>query len=68
MRKLVVGLVAVAGVVAQSVPAGAIVKGQPDDGEHPYVGELLFFVPDAIDSRFTDPGGVVHVHRHPGRR
>jgi hypothetical protein len=57
VRKLVVVLVTAVGVVVQSVPAGAIVKGQPDDGEHPYVGELLFFVPDAIDPRFTDPGG-----------
>lgn len=56
MRKLVASLVAVLGVVAHSIPAGAIVKGQPDAGEHPYVGELLFFVPDAIDPRFTDPG------------
>ena len=29
----------------------------PDGGEHPYVGELLFFVPDAADPRFDDPGG-----------
>jgi hypothetical protein len=38
-------------------PASAIVKGQPDAGEHPYVGQLLFYVPDAVDSRFDDPGG-----------
>jgi hypothetical protein len=37
-------------------PAQAITNGQPDNGAHPYVGELLFFVPDEIDSRFTDPG------------
>ncbi len=56
MRKLVMVLGAALAVVAQTAPAGAIVKGQPDNGEHPYVGELLFFVPDAVDSRFTDPG------------
>jgi hypothetical protein len=37
--------------------AGAITNGQPDNGAHPYVGELLFYVPDEVDSRFTDPGG-----------
>jgi hypothetical protein len=57
VSKLVFALVAVAGAVAPSFPSSAIVNGQPDAGEHPYVGELLFFVPDAIDSRFTDPGG-----------
>src|SRR4030095_5350640 len=34
----------------------AITNGQPDNGEHPYVGDLLFYIPDEIDSRFTDPG------------
>jgi len=57
VRKLIFAVVAVAGVVAPSFPSSAIVNGQPDAGEHPYVGELLFFVPDAIDPRFTDPGG-----------
>jgi hypothetical protein len=38
-------------------PASAIVGGAPDAGEHPYVGQLLFYVPDAVDSRFADPGG-----------
>ena len=38
-------------------PASAIVKGAPDEGEHPYVGQLLFYVPEAQDSRFDDPGG-----------
>ena len=56
MRKLVVVVVALAGLVGLSGPASAIVEGQPDGGEHPYVGELLFFVPDAVDPRFTDPG------------
>ena len=38
-------------------PVGAIRFGSPDAGEHPYVGEVLFFVPDFQDSRFDDPGG-----------
>ncbi|HYJ70360.1 MAG TPA: trypsin-like serine protease [Nocardioidaceae bacterium] len=37
-------------------PASAITHGQPDGGEHPYVGELIFFDADAEDSRFDDPG------------
>ncbi len=39
-----------------AAPVAAIRYGQPDNGEHQYVGELLFYVPDAIDARFTDPG------------
>src|SRR6187551_1517181 len=48
-----------AGVVltlALAAPAGAITNGQADDEEHPYVGELFFYVPDEIDPRFDDPG------------
>ncbi len=41
---------------AAAVPIWAITNGQPDDEEHPYVGQLLFFIPDEIDPRFTDPG------------
>jgi hypothetical protein len=44
-------------LVTASLPAGAIVGGEPDNGEHPYVGQLLFYVPNAIDPRFDDPGG-----------
>src|SRR3954465_7941596 len=39
-----------------AVPVGAITNGQPDAGEHPYVGELFFYVPDEVDTRFTQPG------------
>jgi hypothetical protein len=59
-RKLTGGLVAVlssTALIATSVPAQAIIGGAPDEGEHPYVGQLLFYVPEAIDSRFEDPGG-----------
>ena len=31
--------------------------GVPDAGAHPYVGQLLFYDPTAIDARFDDPGG-----------
>ena len=40
-----------------AVPAGAIVNGgAPDNGEHPMVGQLLFYIPDEVDPRFDDPG------------
>ena len=39
-----------------AAPATAITDGEPDEGEHPYVGQLIFYVPDAHDSRFDDPG------------
>lgn len=38
------------------LPASAIIGGAADDNEHPAVGELFFYVPDAVDSRFDDPG------------
>lgn len=44
-------------LAATTQPASAIVGGAPDAGEHPYVGQLLFYVPDAVDSRFDEPGG-----------
>jgi hypothetical protein len=43
-------------LVLPMAPSQAIVNGQPDNGAHPYVGQLLFYVPDAQDPRFTDPG------------
>ena len=51
---LLVGLVAAA---LTATPAMAITNGQPDNGEHPYVGQLIFFDPTYQDSRFNDPGG-----------
>jgi hypothetical protein len=58
MRKLATSVAALAvALVVFVVPAGAITNGQPDAFEHPYVGELIFFDADYIDSRFDDPGG-----------
>ena len=60
MKKLLgTAVVTMAGalVLGPLAPASAIVKGAPDEGEHPYVGQLLFYVPDAQDPRFDDPGG-----------
>jgi hypothetical protein len=57
MRKLTTSLAAFAvALFIFVVPAGAITSGQPDAGEHAYVGELLFFDADAVDPRFDDPG------------
>ena len=42
--------------VALAAPVGAITNGEPDDGEHPYVGQLLSYVPDEVDDLFDDPG------------
>ncbi len=50
-------LVAVVASLVLAAPAGAVTNGAADNGEHPFVGELLFYVPDAVDSRFDDPGG-----------
>ena len=55
MRKTLILFFAVALLLAM-LPAGAITNGTPDEGEHPQVGQLLFYVPDAIDDRFSDPG------------
>ncbi|HLO36367.1 MAG TPA: trypsin-like serine protease [Candidatus Deferrimicrobium sp.] len=47
--------------LALAAPVGAITNGTLDrvggQPEHPYVGELLFYVPDVPSTRFTDPGG-----------
>ena len=59
MKKLLARRVAVvAGAVPlmPTTPASAIVGGAPDAGEHPYVGQLLFYVANAVDPRFEDPG------------
>ncbi|QBX54389.1 trypsin-like serine protease [Nocardioides seonyuensis] len=56
-RGAVVALASAALIVTPAAPSSAIVGGAPDAGEHPYVGQLLFYVPNAVDSRFDDPGG-----------
>jgi hypothetical protein len=56
MRRTLSILAAVVATLALAAPVGAITHGSPDAGEHPYVGQLLFFVPDAVDPRFDDPG------------
>jgi Trypsin len=49
MRKLALAVVALAALSLAATPAGAITYGEPDAGEHPYVGFMIFFVP-------SDPG------------
>ena len=57
MRKVAIPFATlVVAFVVFVVPAGAITHGQSDAGEHPYVGEFIFFDADAIDPRFDDPG------------
>ena len=57
MKRTAIGVIATtAALLASTLPAAAITNGVPDEGEHPYVGQLLFDVPDAIDPRFEDPG------------
>ena len=54
--RLLFVLGAVLALLAVNPPAWAITNGVPDNGQHPYVGQLLFYVPDAVDPRFDDPG------------
>lgn len=49
-------MIALVAVLALAAPVAAVTNGQPDNNAHPYVGELLFYVPDAVDSRFDTPG------------
>ena len=49
-------LAGVVATLAVAAPVGAITNGQADASEHPYVGELFFYVPDEADDRFTDGG------------
>ena len=47
---------AVVATLVIAAPVVAITNGQADEGEHPYVGQLFFYVPDEVDDHFTDPG------------
>ena len=50
MKRLRLALLGVlATLLLTAAPASAITYGQPDDGEHPYVGFMIFFDP-------VDPG------------
>lgn len=47
MKRTILGCVAcvTALLASSSTPAGAITYGEPDAGEHPYVGFMIYFVP-----------------------
>jgi V8-like Glu-specific endopeptidase len=57
LRKLLVAAAASL-IVWSALPASAIVNGQPDDGEHPYVGEIMYFIPEA-EAWFVCTGTLV---------
>jgi hypothetical protein len=57
MRIRILALLAViASLMAVAAPAQAIINGVPDKGAHPYVGEVVLYVPSREDPRFDDPG------------
>ena len=57
LRKFLAAGTAVAALLlVNPAPSVAIVNGQPDGDDHPYVGQILFYVPTEVDPRFTDPG------------
>jgi len=65
MRRTLSLVAALAATLVLASPVGAITNGGPDtvnglpggQPEHPYVGDLLFYVPNVPSARFTDPGG-----------
>jgi len=59
MRKLGLAVaVTIAALVGAVSPAGAITYGEPDGGEHPYVGLIIFWVP-AEESWFSCSGTLL---------
>lgn len=58
MRTRVAALAALLSLALAAAPAAAITKGgTADAGEHPMVGQLVFYVPDATPSPYPVPGG-----------
>jgi hypothetical protein len=62
MRTRLAVMAALLMLAATAAPAAAITGGGgdlggPDQGEHPQVGQLLFYVPDAPSGIYADPGG-----------
>ena len=58
MRTRLATIAAVLCLAVTAGPAAAVTRGGvPDAGEHPMVGQLLFYVPDALPSPYPDPGG-----------
>lgn len=58
MRIRVALAVALLSLAVAAGPVAAITDGgSPDAGEHPMVGQLIFYVPDYPTSTYPDPGG-----------
>jgi hypothetical protein len=58
MRTRIAPLVAFLALLLASTPVAAVTRGGvPDAGEHPMVGQLVFYVPDATPSPYPEPGG-----------
>jgi secreted trypsin-like serine protease len=51
-------LAAIVVLALAATPVAAVTKGgTADAGEHPMVGQLVFYVPDALPSPYPEPGG-----------
>src|SRR3954453_16513823 len=59
-------LAAVCTLLAITTNAQAIKGGVPDANQHPYVGQLLFYLPDEVDPAVHRSRRLVQLHRHPG--
>jgi hypothetical protein len=57
MRRFVLAGAAILALAVASPTAAVTRGGVPDAGEHPMVGQLVFYVPDALPSPYPDPGG-----------
>jgi hypothetical protein len=58
MRARTAAVGALVALAVAATPASAITRGGVDDaGEHPMVGQLLFYVPDAVNGIYPDTGG-----------
>ena len=58
MHRFIALTTALLSLALVAAPAAAVTKGgAPDTGEHPYVGQLVFYVPDAPTSIYPDTGG-----------
>ena len=53
-RTLLAGLAGIATVATTALPAAAIKWGEPDDGEHPYVGLMVAYTTQEIDTDNDD--------------
>jgi len=58
MRRFLAVTTALLVLALTAAPAAAVTRGGSNDaGEHPYVGQLVFYVPDVPTSLYPDPGG-----------